>query len=228
MIQRNSKRIPYFFEQNNYALIGKLSSSILHDVLTPLTSLTLAHTVQGKQSSLADSIVKNSTTELKEYIDILKNFLQQENVPTTIEINAEIKKSILLLKHKLISNNIQLQFIEFDQIKMNVHPLHIYQIIINLISNAIEASIHLKTKKIILLLKKIENYIHIECRDFGTGIPEDIIKHAGKKFISTKSDQRGFGLYSIYYIVEYMLQGEITIQTEKDSGTLFICKIPLN
>lgn len=228
IIHRNSKRIPYFFEQNNYALIGKLSSSILHDILTPLTSLTLANDANPAQASFANTIVQNSTTELKEYIDILRNFLYQENKPINIEVNAEIKKSILLLKHKLISNNIQLQFIEFDHIQTTIHPLHIYQIIINLVSNAIEASVHSKTKKILLLLKKVDQYFQIECRDFGSGIPDEILKYAGKKCVSSKSKKRGFGLYSVYYIVEHVLQGKITITTNSNSGTLFTCKIPLS
>ena len=227
-IMRNSKRIPHFFEENNYALIGKLSGSILHDVLTPLTSLTLANENQHLSPNLMEPIIQNSRKELREYLDILKNIMHDNKTLQKIHINEEIRKSILLLKHKIITHNINLQFIEFDQIYSQIYPIHIYQIIINLISNAIEGSTDSNNKQIILLIKKAQNQMQIECRDFGCGIPQHILKNIGKDFTSTKSEQRGFGLYSIHYTIQKILHGTIHIETEEKNGTLFVCKIPIN
>lgn len=229
ILYRNSKKVPVFFntyqlEESNYALLGKLSSSILHDVLTPLTSLLLT---QEKTSTSLKPIVETSSKQLLEYIGILKDFMYPRE-SSCIHINKEISKSILLLKHKALCNNVQIQFLELNQIYANVHPLHIYQIVINLLSNAIEASTYTKTKKVILTLKQIRNtHIQIECRDFGSGIPREILKHIGDKIISTKSKGRGFGLYSVDYIVKNILHGSILIESSKKHGTLFVCRFPI-
>lgn len=231
-IQRNFKKIPYFFErkqefyieQYNYALIGKLSSSILHDILTPLTSILLSSQLNKKDQT---KTIETSTKELKEYVEVLRDFAHQDISKEKIHINKEISKSILLLRHKSISENTQIQFVEYDQIFLNIHPLHIYQIIINLVSNAIDSSIDSKIKKVIVSLKKEQKYIEIKCRDFGAGIPKYILKSAGKEILSTKSKTRGFGLYSIYYIVEKILKGSITIHTGENLGTHITCRIPI-
>ena len=72
---RNFKRIPYFFEpkamyytqQHNYALIGKLSTSLLHDILTPLCSLSISSDIDtSKNIENIRPIIKNSTLQIQE------------------------------------------------------------------------------------------------------------------------------------------------------------------
>jgi two-component system C4-dicarboxylate transport sensor histidine kinase DctB len=234
IIIRNFKKIPYFLktkpiihlEQNNYALIGKLSTSLLHDILTPLTSLSLLSEV-SKDATRLEPIITHSTNQISEYVSILKDFLNCASDEKGILVNSEISKCLTLLKHKALVHNIQIQYIEFDQIQTSIHPLHIYQIIINLISNAIEASTESETKKIILSIRKFKKNFYIECRDYGTGILSEDIKQIGLYNFSTKSKQRGFGLYSVTYIIQTILKGNLYIESEPGKGSLFSCEIPL-
>jgi len=227
---RNSKKVPVFFntyqlQESNYALLGKISSSILHDILTPLTSILVA---QNSNNSNLKPFVENSSKELVQYVEILKNFMHQDYNSSCTHINKEISKSILLLKHRALLANVQIQFLELNQIYLNIHPLHIYQIIINLLSNALDASQNSENKKVILILKQVgTSHIEISCRDFGTGIPQKIIKTIGRSIVSTKSENRGFGLYSVFYVVEKILQGHIKIKSGTKFGTSFTCIIPI-
>lgn len=230
ILYRNSKRVPVFFntyqiQESNYALLGKISSSILHDVLTPLTSLLIS---QNTETSGLKPFVERSSRELIEYVDILKNFMHQDIDTSSIHINKEITKSILLLKHKALMSHVSVQFLELNQVYSNIHPLHIYQIVINLLTNALDAAEYSENKKVIIILKQVKSsHIEISCRDFGAGIPKKILKNIGQSIISTKSKQRGFGLYSVFYVVQEILQGSILIKSKKDFGTLFVCKIPI-
>jgi signal transduction histidine kinase len=234
-IVRNFKRIPYFFEtkpkiyfeQNNYALIGKLSTSLLHDILTPLTSLSLTAEIKSDDIQTLKPIIEHSTNQISEYIEILKNFLEYDTSKQRTHINPEISKCLSLLRHKALAHNIQIQYIEFDQIYTAIHPLHIYQIIINLVSNAIEASIQSENKKIIIILRKFKNNFYIDCRDYGEGISKEQLSKICTYNFSTKSKERGFGLYSITYIIENILKGIIHIESESNQGSLFSCEIPL-
>jgi len=235
-IIRNLQKVPYFFnqkpkfsfEQNNYALIGKLSASLLHDILTPLTSLSLSADI-GEKSNIQTlkPLIQNSTGQIVEYVKIMKDFLIEDSGKSVIHINNEISKCITLLRHKAISHGVQIQYLEFDQIHSNIHPLHIYQIIINLLSNAIEASEMTQTKKIILIIKKEKSMCHIECKDFGTGMSVETISKIGTCNFSTKSIHRGFGLYSVRHILTDILRGELRIQSEPDNGSLFSCILPI-
>lgn len=236
-IIRNFKKIPYFFEithnkpsieQYNYALFGKLSSSILHDILTPLTSLSLGLEInKSKGLLILEPIVEDSTKQIKEYIEIMRCFLNKPETDSKIHINKEIIKCIKLLSHRATKNNTQIQFIEFDQIYTKIYPLHIYQIVINLLSNAIEASINSETKKIILILRKNKNNFIIECKDFGIGISKETYDKIFLFNFSTKSKERGFGLYSIQYIIQELLNGKIIAESEPNKGSLFSCTLPI-
>jgi signal transduction histidine kinase len=229
----NFKKVPYFFEKNqidieqkNYALLGKLSASLLHDVLSPLTSLLLASDLQIQPNKLYP-IIADSSKSLREYLEIMRGFLNQENNKEHILLNEEIKKCILLIKHKAIQSNVQIQFIEFNQVYIKINPLYIYQIVINLITNAIESLEKSEIKKIILILKSTKKYIVIECKDFGCGISSEQMRKIGLYRFSTKSKSRGFGLYSINHIITHICKGSITIESKINEGTLFTCLLPL-
>jgi signal transduction histidine kinase len=233
LIQRNFKKIPYFFEKrrmlsfedSGYALIGKLSTSLLHDILSPLTALTLS--TQMSSSPQTQTLLKHSNEQVREYVSILRNFLLNKESSELTSINQEIRNCILLIRHLSVTHNVQIQFIEFNQINAHIHPLHVYQIVINLLTNAIEASSNSETKKVILILKKEKNYLYIECKDFGLGISKEILEKIGSYNFSTKSDTRGFGLYSVSHIVHKILKGTLHVESEPNQGSLFTCKIPL-
>ncbi len=235
-IMRNIKNISLFlkrkpafnFAENNYAMIGKLSASIIHDVLTPITSLSLSSNLI-KENNIKDiqPIIENSTNQIKEFVLIMKDFISKYDVENLININHEIQKAIKLSNYKAIQNGVQIQFIEFNQIKSRVHALHIYQIIINLLSNAIDASLNSKIKKVILILKKDKDNFYIECKDFGSGFDTQYLSQIFKQQFTTKEDGQGFGLYSIGYIVKKYLKGELKVYSEKNKGSLISCKLPI-
>jgi two-component system sporulation sensor kinase B len=235
VVVRNFKKIPYFFEpkethlveQSGYALMGKLSASLLHDILTPLTSLGLSSSLNGIQPSILTPLIKHSTDQIQEYIHIMKNFLNENPTDTLLHVNSEILNCITLLKHKALASGVQIQFVELDQVYASIYPLHMYQIIINLLANAIEASEHTESKKIILIIKKEYETFWIECKDFGMGMSQETLDKIGHSNFSTKSCTRGFGLYSVKHIIEKILNGKLIIQSEPDNGSLFSCILPL-
>jgi len=234
-ILRNIKYIPYFFKKeliyssqhDNYALVGKLSASILHDILTPINSLSLAHEFHAtKQSSLAP-IIKESTIQIKEYVEIMKRFLSQEQSNVSIHLNSEILNCIKLLTYKAREHGVSIQFIELDQIYSRINPMHVYQIVVNLVSNAIEASAQGDNKKVILILKIDRGSFVLECKDFGHGICPTQINRICDPYFTTKQSGSGLGLYSVKYILSRYLNGTLFIQSEPRSGSLFSCTIPL-
>lgn len=233
---RNMQHIPYFFErkhglhltQYNYALMGRLSASLLHDILTPITALSMVSSVSERDAKSPLSVtVSESTRQITEFVDIMKQFLQECGTQRLLHINEEIRKSIRLMAHKALQNGVQIQFLELDQVHSTAHPLFIYQVIVNLVSNAIDASATSKDKKVILIIKRQEKIFTIECKDFGPGISRDVRKAMCKPGFTTKSDGHGFGLYSVRRIVTQSLGGTLSVYSEPDMGSLFSCRLPI-
>jgi signal transduction histidine kinase len=215
-------------DQSNYALIGRLSASLLHDILTPITSLTLSTSLLEKEHARdVGPIIDQSALQIKEFVDIMREFLQENDTERITHINKEIHKAILLMSHKANQHGVQIQFLEFDQIYSRVHPLYIYQILVNLISNAIDASSECATKKVIIVLKRDRYFYTIESKDFGIGIPAGSSRKIFKAGFTSKVDGFGFGLYSVKHIVTQLMYGELKIYSEPNEGSLFSCRLPI-
>jgi signal transduction histidine kinase len=233
---RNMKYIPNFFERKrtltfahyNYALIGKLSASLLHDILTPITALSIGTSVTDEDTRRELSpIVGQSAKQIREFVEIMRQFLHECDTSRTVHFNEEIRKSIRLMSHKAIQHDVQIQFLELDQVHSLAHPLHVYQIIVNLVSNAIDASTQSQNRKVILIIKKQDKWFTIDCKDFGPGIPSDVRKGMYRPGFTTKHDGHGFGLYSVKSIVTRSLGGELSVHSEPGEGSLFSCRLPL-
>ncbi|MBD3314584.1 MAG: PAS domain S-box protein, partial [Chitinivibrionales bacterium] len=71
-------------------------------------------------------------------------------------------------------------------------------------------------------------YVAIEVRDTGCGIPAEHMAHIFEPFFTTKEKGRGtgLGLAAVYGTVTEH-KGEITVASEKDVGTVFTIRLPL-
>ena len=72
------------------------------------------------------------------------------------------------------------------------------------------------------------NWLCIDVRDSGTGIPADVLPHIFDPFFTTKAPGvgTGLGLAQVYGIV-HQLDGFIHVESEEGTGTLFTIYLPL-
>ncbi len=120
----------------------------------------------------------------------------------------------------------------------NIHgnPTQIQQVFMNLLTNAVDAMDH-AGGSICILTKSISvknnpdikdgEYVYIEVKDTGCGIPEDIQNKIFDPFFSTKETSRGTGLgLSVVYGIIRDHQGYIFCSSNKGSGTIFKIYLP--
>ncbi|MBE9561968.1 MAG: HAMP domain-containing histidine kinase, partial [Proteobacteria bacterium] len=106
----------------------------------------------------------------------------------------------------------------------------IFQVLDNLVSNAIKYSPHGKT--VYLTLSKINDKVRCEIRDEGPGLNEkDLSKLFGKFARLTPrptgdEHSTGLGLFIVKKLVEVM-QGNVWCKSELGRGTIFIAEFPL-
>jgi CheY-like chemotaxis protein len=103
----------------------------------------------------------------------------------------------------------------------------IQQVLVNLISNAKDATLGKSERKIDLNLKSNDESIIISVADNGSGIPNDIKDKIFDPFFTTKEINKGTGIgLSIVNNIIKDHRGNIELVTELGVGTKFILTLP--
>ncbi|MGP4075876.1 DcuS/MalK family sensor histidine kinase [Halobacillus sp. K22] len=95
----------------------------------------------------------------------------------------------------------------------------------NLIDNAIESLDGREEKRINLVLSYVDELLEIEVSDTGGGIEAQQQTEIFQKGMSTKGEDRGYGLHLVQASVE-SLEGSVELESETGKGTTFRVIIP--
>lgn len=212
-----------------YAQIGKISSGLIHDLTSPITALNIQIEMLEKEMEKSKYIetIKQTVSDICDYSKLMKAYINGSEKKVNINLGDEIQKSIELISYNAIKNGVQLNFIRNSDIYIKANPVHVYQIIISLVSNAIESFTKKDTnKKVIIKLEKNNNKINITVQDFGIGIQNT--KIIFETFYTTKREigGTGIGLSSVKRIVEKELKGSIEIKSKINEGSMFKIILP--
>jgi len=117
--------------------------------------------------------------------------------------------------------------IDPDMPAIPVDPDGIHQVVMNLLSNALDA---VEPKKgLIRVVGRYDSDIHaavLEVIDNGVGIPEPMMKHVFELFHSTKGN-RGTGLgLAVARKIVHEHEGTITVKSKPGQGTTFTITLP--
>jgi signal transduction histidine kinase len=124
-----------------------------------------------------------------------------------------------------IPENIQVFVgIEKDFPRLMVDPTMMRRVLVNLITNAIQA-MPSGGQLIIRGFKKRQNTL-ISVEDTGVGIPKEDLSKIFQPLFTTKAKGQGLGLAVCKRLVEAQ-GGSITVKSELGRGTTFTVKIPL-
>ncbi|MGB9761808.1 MAG: sensor histidine kinase, partial [Caldimicrobium thiodismutans] len=104
-------------------------------------------------------------------------------------------------------------------------PEKLKSILINLIDNALQASLEAGKEKVEVTLKEQEGYYIIQIKDWGSGIDQEVLPHIFEPFYTTKSKGTGLGLAIVKNFCEE-LGIKINLISEKGRGTTVWLKIP--
>lgn len=101
--------------------------------------------------------------------------------------------------------------------------IKLQEVVLNLLRNAQESIA--KSGSIHLSAVREKDYILIECKDTGSGIPDEIIDKIFDSFQTYKANGSGLGLSFSKQIVESH-GGSITVQSTADEGSTFTVSLP--
>ncbi|MBU8892600.1 MAG: hypothetical protein KOO66_07460 [Bacteroidales bacterium] len=224
------------------ASLGKLSSSVAHEINNPLSGILVFTKLIYKHLSATDfyhskkeSILKHLKfieTETKRCGDIVKGLLDFSRKDQDDFVVTNLHK-LLKATYDLMTHSIKIADINFttdfkanpDQIYCS--PNQIKQACIALLVNASEA-IQEHGEIIIRTSTPDEDNIKIEISDNGIGIAPQDIPHIFEPFFSTKRDASGIGLgLSIVHGIIENHKGSIEVESEPGIGTTISIICPL-
>ena len=214
----------------NLAAIGRAVSMIAHDLKTPLVAIgglsgQLSKKLAGDSSQRKKiEVIRQQSDRLENMVVNMLDFAK----PLTIskkpcDLNKILKQANESVCETALNSNIKLDIQKSGMADCKLDEGKILQVLINLISNAIEASP--KGETVIVSLQTHMSELLIEVSDRGKGVDESIAKKIFEPFISDKSRGTGLGLAISKKIIAAH-SGEIEYRSSTDTGTTFRVSIP--
>jgi PAS domain S-box-containing protein len=226
-------------QADKLVLLGQLTAGISHDIRNPLAAINLNLQMLQRNIS-ADSpdhsyienallgverihkIIETSLSFAKQAVIEVSRININSLVPTILELTAtSIKKKNILVKLDLDEN--------INDINADVKQL--YQVFINLITNASDA---MKEGGIIIIKTFNEMphksgeraFVVISIQDTGCGINEEDLSKIFTPFFTRKPDGTGLGLPISQRII-HQHGGIIDVESKLGIGTTFYVKLPI-
>ncbi len=217
------------------ASVGQLAAGVAHEINNPLGTILLFADVLYKETAENDpkrndlQMILNETTRCKVIVADLLNFARQQEVMTQeTDLHSLLDKVIEGVQHQPAYENVEIVRNFSPELPIiQVDPLQIQQVFVNLLNNAAEA---ISDKGTITLSTRSVNgqWVEVRVADNGCGMSEDVMRKLYTPFFTTKSLGKGTGLgLSIVYGIIKMHRGQIAVQSKVDQGTTFTVTLPV-
>lgn len=226
------------------ASIGRLASSIGHEINNPLLAISNSFQVIKKVSRSRSQLFKEameiSESELNRIRDIISSLLDfhrlKEEKFYRIEVGDVVRKSLNVLKWSKKLGGTRYELDIKEDCYVHGSPVKLKQVFINFIINAVEAMEMQQESGENHLLIRVNcddcedagknSIVEVHFFDNGPGIPEKVRSYLFEPFVSTKTAKGvGLGLYISYKIIENH-QGEIILDENFKDGTHFLVRLP--
>ena len=213
------------------AAIGQMATSITHEISQPLAairmfaenSLILLDEQQQDQvrinlNDIADLVIKMSriTSHLKSFARKSRATLEPVDLELAVN-NVLVLLSIEMRKtgtvcHCSVEKEI---FVLADQVRLE-------QVLMNLLSNALDAVTNQSDKSIIISSEKHVDEVILIVRDSGPGIAEENIENIFEPFFTHKQQGKGLGLgLSLSRSIIKDFGGQIIAENHAEQGAVF-------
>ena len=211
--------------------VGQLAATIAHEIRNPITVVKGFAQLLDQEKELNETekfYVQTMLTELEYTQVIINDYLslakpQTDNVQV-IPLNDEIQKISDLLTSFANNRNIGFLLDFRDDLHINMNPIELKQILVNIMKNGIESMN--KPGFIKVETEQERTMAKIRITDTGIGLSKEQLEILGTPFYSLKDRGTGIGLTVCYSIVQ-KYKGKIVVQSEVNKGTSFTIYLPL-
>ena len=164
---------------------------------------------------------------ITEIVKALKSYSYLDQAPIqSIDIHEGLNNTLVMLRSKLKNGVTVQRDFATDIPLIQAYGSELNQVWTNIIDNAVDAMNG--SGKITIKTYKNENWIVVELKDTGHGIPADIQTKVFDPFFTTKppGSGTGLGLNISHNIIVQKHKGKITVKSEPGE-TCFQIKLPI-
>lgn len=218
------------FQQSKLVKSGEMIANITHQFRQPLNNISYIlinvkkrfekktldeHYFYKKMNQANDQLQFMSKT-----IDDFKEFYKPSKHKEDFLIKESLENAIAIVHANLKKKGIQLNF-DFDaHEKIKIHGVknELSQVILALISNAIEAFKDIENPYINLEVASNDAEVIITISDNAGGIKQRDLNRIFEPYVSTKKSGTGLGLYLVKMIVEQSFDAAIEVNNKKEGA----------
>ncbi len=237
--------------------IGTLAGGIAHDfnnLLTPISGyseMLLMNTKPGEiQQQAQYKIIHDCARYAKGLVNQMLTFSNQKETELSLARPQAVVQEALALAKAFLPAGIDMQEKILPHCgPVMVDPIQIQQVVINLVSNAVQAmettggclTVEMNQMQTLPDNRLDANssspetadvepgpFICLEIRDTGPGIPKAHLEHIFKPFFTTKAHGKGSGIgLSVVHGIIRSHGGRITVSSIQGKGTCFYIYLPV-
>ena len=222
-------------QNNKLQILGKLAASLAHEIRNPLSALKLNLDFLTLSGDKLNSEENESLTACIESVDriqsLIENTLDFSRRPSKdfslYSLNDIVKQAIEIIESSARRKNLTFEEELHPSLPyLNLNRNMILQVVLNLITNAMDAS-DSKDKVIVRTFMYSEeiDFICLEVEDNGVGIKDEDKENIYTDFYTSKEEGTGLGL-SVCKMLLNLHKAGIDFKSTEGKGTTFCVKFP--
>ncbi|MGS2717816.1 ATP-binding protein [Eionea flava] len=218
--------------------IGQLSTALAHEYNQPLAAIrSYADNAQQllskeKTEAVADNLqrITRLTERMANLTTTLRSFAHKsDDQLVAVNLSSVMDEMVILLSPQAKKHGVNLHINSpVKDVVVTASHLRLSQVIINIVSNAIDAAQNEERKVVEVSWDARSTIAEIYIKDSGRGISADVREKIFTPFFTTKGVGvgLGLGLFMAYNIVK-SFSGSIDVEHEKNYGGVFRITLPL-
>ena len=225
--------------ENIFTSQQRFLADVSHELRTPLTVIKGNVDLMRRMNTLDEEILVSIDQEANRLTRLVGDLLLLAQAETgklplqqdCLELDSLLFE-VLQEMHIFAGDKVNIRLTEIEQVQILGDRDRLKQVLINLISNAIQYTP--TGGDIWLSLAKENKKVRVVIRDTGPGIPTEDLPHIFERFYRTeksrtRSKSSGFGLgLSIAYWIVRNHEGEIKVDSVEGEGTTFTISLPMH
>jgi signal transduction histidine kinase len=215
-----------------------LSSGVVHDLLNVLNTLVL-HAEVGYERAVIPAArthfdrIRTAGNRAADLASLMRRYLRGESTAHVERVHVRVSgivEEVVELLRPSIPRSLELSLILDADTVVLAESVHVHQVVLNLVVNAIQALDGRPSPRITIHAARCADdpsLVELIVADNGPGLPPSVRERCFEPFFTTKlGSGTGLGLAVVRTLVEDALRGAVVLDDTPGGGARFVVRVP--
>ncbi|WP_269584740.1 sensor histidine kinase [Roseibium sp. Sym1] len=220
------------------ATLGRMSAALSHEYNQPLAAIRSDAEIagmlieRGRATEAKTNLgrIEGMVTRMAEIAKTLKGFTRKSGTDIKpVSLRQVVDEATLLLQPQIKQKQVTLDLVlPEEDIIVKGGRIRLEQVVVNLLSNAVDAVANSPLPKVALSLHREGDQAVLTVADNGPGIDAESLPQVFDPFFTTKDVGAGLGLgLSIAYKIVHDFSGTLKAANLDEGGAMFTMRLPV-